>query len=259
MGRLILIFISHTSTVLAGVLAAVAVLFAAATLAVSGSPSPENRVFLLYEGYVKPIEGREFVPGASDDGGRLVASTMGVVRGADSVVFVDPGFITDRALILEALQGVRVRPEDVTHIFISHHHPDHTINAALFPNATVVDFWATYRGDLWEDHPDRYEIDRGITVVRTPGHTDEDASLVVDTNLGKVVFTHVWWNETLFPPVDPIADDQDALAASRVLVLSIADCIVPGHGTKFVNPDRPNGTCAMVKGVPRRGEAGDRL
>ena len=227
-----------------GVLAAVCgLIFAATAPASAGS---KNEVFLLHEGYVEPIEGRELVPGVSDDGARLVASTMGLVIGKNSVVFVDPGFIADRSLILNAISGVQVNPEDVTHVFISHHHPDHTINAALFPNATVVDFWATYKGDLWEDHADGYEIDKGIEVLRTPGHTNEDASLVVGTKLGDVVFPHVWWTETLFPPVDPIADDQDALDASRALVLSIADCIIPGHGTTFVNPDRPDATCAMV-------------
>lgn len=246
MGRLIRLL--KTSIGFAGWLAGAFGVLSATTI--PAAAAAENRVFLLYEGYVKPIEGRELVPGASANGARLVASTMGVVKGPNSVVFVDPGFITDRALILEGLKAVEVRPEDVTHVFISHHHPDHTINAALFPNATVVDFWATYKGDLWEDHADRYEIDAGIQVVRTPGHTNEDASLVVDTNLGKVVFTHVWWNENLFPPVDPIADDQAALDASRVLVLSIADCIVPGHGKKFVNPERPNATCAMVGTAP---------
>jgi glyoxylase-like metal-dependent hydrolase (beta-lactamase superfamily II) len=228
--------------------------FAVTTPAVVAAPT--NRIFLLYEGYVRPIEGRELVPGVSDDGGRLVASTMGLIEGVSSTVFVDPGFIADRGLILDALERVRVSPEDVTHVFISHHHPDHTINAALFPNATVVDFWATYTGDLWEDHGDGYLIDRGIEVLRTPGHTDEDASLVVDTPLGKVVFTHVWWNETLFPPVDPIGDDQEALEASRELVLSIADCIVPGHGSKFVNPERPDATCSMVRQAPPRGGLG---
>ena len=40
----------------------------------------------------------------------------------------------------------------MTHVFLSHHHPDHTMNVALFPNAEVVDFWARYRDDLWLDH-----------------------------------------------------------------------------------------------------------
>jgi len=225
--------------------------------AVAGPPSRaswDNQVILIHEGYVRPIEGRQLVPGARDDGGRLVASTMAVIEGQDSVVFVDPGFVVARSLILDALDEVDVDPEDVTHVFISHHHPDHTINAALFPNAEIVDFWATYKGDLWEDHGDNYEIDTGIKAIRTPGHSNEDASLAVETDLGTVVFSHVWWlvleDGTLFPAADPIADDPVALKASRELVLSILDCVVPGHGAKFVNPDRPRSTCDMVSGPP---------
>jgi glyoxylase-like metal-dependent hydrolase (beta-lactamase superfamily II) len=40
----------------------------------------------------------------------------------------------------------------VTHVVLTHHHPDHAINAALFPHADVVDAWAHYRGDQWLDH-----------------------------------------------------------------------------------------------------------
>ncbi len=82
------------------------------------------------------------------------------------------------------LEGVSVSVEDVTHVFISQRQPDHTVNIALFPNAQLVDFWATYTGDLWEDHGDEYAIAPGIRVLRTPGHTEEDASLVGETAQG---------------------------------------------------------------------------
>ncbi|NET34345.1 MAG: hypothetical protein F6K19_20355 [Cyanothece sp. SIO1E1] len=39
--------------------------------------------------------------------------------------------------------------------------------------------------------------------MKTPGHTSENASLVVETEGGTVVFTYVWWTETLFPQIDP--------------------------------------------------------
>jgi glyoxylase-like metal-dependent hydrolase (beta-lactamase superfamily II) len=120
-----------------------------------------------------------------------------------------------------------------------------------FPNATVVDFWATYKNDLWEDHPDKYSIDSGIEVWKTPGHTDEDASLVVRTAKGTVVFTHEWWFQapdgSLFPPKDPIGEDAGALEASRGTVVEIADCIVPGHGAPFPNPKKPDAVCALGK------------
>ena len=187
------------------------------------------------------------MPGACDDGGRYVASTMGLVKGQGLVVFVDPGFVADRALIFEAWKSAQVHLWEVTHVFFSPPPPDHTVTAALFPHATIVDFWATYKADLWEDHGDNFAIAPGIRVRRTPEHTLEDASLVVETAAGTVVFTHVWWNETLFPPIDPIAEDDAALEASRQLVESIADCIVPGHGTMVANPARSSATCSMVR------------
>ena len=216
------------------------------------SAASENTVKLLLPGYVKPIEGRELVPGVDEqNGARHVASTIGLIRGPGATVVVDPGFVADTASLLQALQRSGVAPEQVTHVFISHHHPDHTINAALFPNATVVDFWATYKGDMWEDHGDNYVIAPGVTVVRTPGHTNEDASLVVQTQHGTVVFTHVWWFMSdgalvapgPFPPADPLASSQEALDASRLRIQELADCIVPGHGPPFPNPFKQGASC----------------
>lgn len=216
-----------------------------------------NTVQILLPGYVTPIEGRQLVPGVDEqNGGRLVASTIGLVKGKGVIVVVDPGFIADTSLLLNALQKSQVNREQATHVFISHHHPDHTINAAFFPNATVVDFWATYKGDMWEDHGDNYAIAPGVTVLRTPGHTNEDASLVVETNQGTVVFTHVWWflydgalvPRGLFPPVDPIAENQEKLNTSRSRVRDIADCIVPGHGQPFPNPFKEGAVCHVRRG-----------
>ncbi len=146
-------------------------------------PKPKgNQIDILATGYVKAIPGRQLVPGVDEiNGGRLVASTTILVRGPGFVLIGDPGFIKDRHELLHALKKRHVKPKDVTHIFISHHHPDHTTNIGLFPHATIVDFWATYKDDLWEDHPDHYEIASGVKVVRTPGHTREDASLVIQS------------------------------------------------------------------------------
>ena len=84
--------------------------------------------------------------------GERVGSTVVLVRDADATIVVDPGMVAARALILDPLAALDVAPEAVTHVFLSHHHPDHTMNVALFPNAEVVDFWARYIGDLWLDH-----------------------------------------------------------------------------------------------------------
>ncbi len=74
---------------------------------------------------------------------------MTYIRDGDIHVIVDPGLVPSRASILDPLQDQGVRPDDVTDVVFPHHHPDHTINAALFPNARIHDHWAIYRNDTW--------------------------------------------------------------------------------------------------------------
>ena len=84
--------------------------------------------------------------------GDRVGSSVVLVRDGDALIVVDPGMVARRSLILDPLRelGRRARGRDPR--VPEHHHPDHTVNIALFPNAEVVDFWARYKDDLWLDH-----------------------------------------------------------------------------------------------------------
>ena len=136
-----------------------------------------------------------------------------LVRDGDALIVADPGMVASRSLHPRPLAALGVAPEDVTHVFLSHHHPDHTINIALFPNAEVVDFWARYKDDLWLDHDgDGYQLAPNAELWLTPGHTAEDASLIVRADDGVYAMTHLWWKEDRTPEIDPLGDDQ---AASR--------------------------------------------
>ena len=117
--------------------------------------------------------------------GERVASSVVLVRDGDALIVADPGMVRSRSLILDPLRELGVTPEAVTHVFLSHHHPDHTVNIALFPNAEVVDFWARYIDDQWLDMPgDGYHLSPNAELWLTPGHTDEDASLIVRADDG---------------------------------------------------------------------------
>jgi glyoxylase-like metal-dependent hydrolase (beta-lactamase superfamily II) len=168
---------------------------------------------------------------ARDDG---VASSVSLVLDGPAVIVVDPGMVADPELIVGALRGLGLRPPDVTHVVITHHHPDHTVNVGLFANAEVVDFWARYRGDQWLDHEgDGYRVSEHARLILTPGHTSEDATLLVATVGGVVACTHAWWRADRTPEIDPLADDQQALESSRARILAEADLVVPGHGESF--------------------------
>ena len=156
------------------------------------------------------------------------------MRDGDALIVVDPGMVAHTRLILDPLSVLDVAPEAVSHVFLSHHHPDHTLNAALFPNAEVVDFWARYVGDEWLDHDgDGYRLSPHAQLWLTPGHSDEDASLIVEADDGVYAMTHAWWRTDRSPQVDPYAPDQAVLDASRRRILAAADIVIPGHGGPF--------------------------
>ena len=163
------------------------------------APGGSASVFVLHDGYA----------GLDGDDER-VAGTVTLILDGDAVIVVDPGMVASREALLSALAAHGPQAGDVTDVVFSHHHPDHTVNAALFPAARIHDHWAIYVGDRWIDRDaDGAELGPSVRLLRTPGHTAED----------------------------PLGSDAGALHASRALLLSFASVIVPGHGAAF-RPDQ---------------------
>jgi len=169
-------------------------------------------------------------------GGERVASTVSLVVSEDFLVVIDPGMVASRSVILDPVASLGYRPEDITDVVISHHHPDHTINIALFPNARVHDHWAVYHGDSWYSRPaEGFEVAPEVSLWETPGHTPQDITTMVRAGEELVAFTHLWWYRTA-PYDDPLCTSPDDLHLGRERVLDMATLIVPGHGEPFV-PD----------------------
>jgi glyoxylase-like metal-dependent hydrolase (beta-lactamase superfamily II) len=190
------------------------------------APGGSASVFVLHEGYV----------GRDGDDGR-VAGTVTLILDGDAIIVVDPGMVASREDLLAALAAHGPQAGDVTDVVFSHHHPDHTVNAALFPEARIHDHWAVYVGDRWIDRDaDGAELAPSVRLLRTPGHTAEDISTVASTPDGVFACTHTWWGAN-GPADDPLGSDASALHVSREKLLSFATVIVPGHGAAF-RPDQ---------------------
>ena len=172
--------------------------------------------------------------GYADD---RVASTIALIREGDTVIVVDPGMVAKRSVILDPLQHLGVSVDAVTDVVFSHHHPDHTLNAALFAAARFHDVQAIYSGDVWEERrAEGFRLSPSVWLLETPGHTPQDVTTVVQTAAGLVVCTHLWWSAD-GPAEDPFAADRSILRASRERVLALEPVlVVPGHGPAFV-PD----------------------
>ena len=181
-------------------------------------------VVLLHTGYVEPG----------------VASTVSYVRDARAKIIIDPGMVPSPRSILNPLRRLGVAPGQITDVVFSHHHPDHTLHAALFSNARVHDHWAIYQGDRWESRgAEGFQISPHVRLLETPGHTPQDITTVAETEQGAVAFTHLWWGPD-GPAEDPYAPDPSLLHRNRARVLGLARRIVPGHGPAFeAGPDTP--------------------
>lgn len=157
-----------------------------------------------------------------------------VVEGSQRIV-IDPGMAPSQSSIREPLRRHGVDPREVTDVVISHHHPDHTVNVGLFPNARIHDYWAVYRNDVWDSRAaEGVLVSPSVMLWETPGHTPQDISTLIATPEGLVVATHLWFDEA-GPPEDPFATDSESLHLHRRRVAEVADRIIPGHGPGF-NP-----------------------
>lgn len=163
-----------------------------------------------------------------------VAGTVGLVRDGDRIIVVDPGMVRNRSLILDPIDRLGLTTDDVTHVFVSYHHLDHTVNIALFRQAEIVDFRSVRRDDHVEPHSgEGFKLTPCTTVWLTPGHSPQDASLIVDTAEGRQAFTHLWRRSDRTPEVDPYSSDQGELARSRQRLLDGVEVVIPGHGAPF--------------------------
>ena len=179
-------------------------------------------VHVLHNGYV----------GLDGDDER-VSGTVTLIIDSGAVIVVDPGMVASREALLASLAPHATGPADVTDVVFSHHHPDHTVNAALFPAARIHDHWAVYAADRWTGRDaDGVLLAPSVRLLRTPGHTNEDISTVASTQDGVYACTHAWWSAE-GPEEDPLGTDAAALVASRELLLSFATVIIPGHGAPF--------------------------
>jgi len=184
------------------------------------------QVHILHEGYARETDGQE-----------RVGSTVTLIIDGGAVIVVDPGMVAARGDLLAAVSARGVAPGDVTDVVFSHHHPDHTVNAALFPAARIHDHWAVYDGDLWISRAaEGAALSPSVRLLATPGHTGEDITTVASAPDGVYACTHAWWGAD-GPAEDPLATDLSALHASRARLLEVASVIVPGHGPAF-RPDR---------------------
>ncbi len=185
------------------------------------------------------------IPGYARESARtehVLCTTTLIINGQQKIIF-DPG--ADQRKITRALKKHHLKLTDITHVFLSHKHVDHSLAMGIFLNAAVITSKHYNKKNVIKDIPLDY-FGQEIKIIKTPGHTPDHASLLVETDLGKILVAgDLWWwweNEkqktdykSLINKKDSFADNKKKLINSRRLALKIANYIIPGHGPMFKN------------------------
>lgn len=190
-----------------------------------------TKIKILIEGYAKEIEN-----------GWIASSTSCLIFSDNKKIITDPG--CNRQKLFEALKKEKITPSDIDYVFLSHCHPDHILLAGIFENAKYVTFDSNliYDKDLLLPFQNDV-LGKDIEIIETPGHVLEHLSLVVNTEIGKIVVAGdaIWWTDDQEQIFDLNQNDSsqakgmnmDQLVESRKAILAVADYIIPGHGKMF--------------------------
>jgi glyoxylase-like metal-dependent hydrolase (beta-lactamase superfamily II) len=171
-------------------------------------------------------------------------ATVSLVRSGDAVVVVDPGWPAE-VLTATLFYRAGLKPEAVTHVFLTHVDPAHARGIAVFDRAQ----WLAYgeeivyaKADLSDDPDVARIIGRladtperlapGVDIFPTPGHSPGHTSLMVNTPMSTTLLAgdavlsrdHLEQGD-----LGPMVFDRDRAEASFREILELADFVVPGH------------------------------
>lgn len=171
---------------------------------------------------------------------------------------VDYGHIGRRNVLLAALRERGLTPNDIDVTVATHVHWDHIQNLDLFFESPMLvhplerryaqqphrNDWATpaWTGAMVETHPnivevdEGYEIEPGVRIIATPGHTAGSICVVADTDDGVAVVTGDVLHSAGIARAGQCSAvfwDPDQAKAAIARIVDMADIIYPGHDRPF--------------------------
>ncbi|MFQ6027601.1 MAG: N-acyl homoserine lactonase family protein [Dehalococcoidia bacterium] len=193
----------------------------------------------------------------NSDQTRMGLSTVALIRGQQLTV-VDVAHFGRRNMLVEQLESRGIALETVERVILTHAHWDHSQNTDIFPNAEIVIhakeleytrnprpgdyataryFTETLQGQKVREVSGETELETGVTLIETPGHTRGHISVLVDTDSGRICIggdavsdagavgrgtpALIFWSE-------------DEARDSVKKVLEASSVIYPGHDRPFL-------------------------
>jgi N-acyl homoserine lactone hydrolase len=160
-----------------------------------------------------------------DESGKILdarSSVVLVIQQGKKIV-VDTGLFGEEEIILNALARLELRPMDIDAVINTHSHSDHCGNNHIFVESEILD---PKEGEI---------IAPGLWIMKTPGHSQDSISVVVEASKIVIVAGDALPTFDNFlknvPPALHI--DRDLAESSMERITHLADVVVPGHDRPF--------------------------
>lgn len=189
-----------------------------------------------------------------------------LIETGDKKILVDVGsgerFQASAGRLLQNMENAGIDSADITHVFITHAHPDHIwgirddFDEAIFPDAEYIiggferDWWMqdglvstvtpamqqfvvgavnslTVEGVEWTIANDGYEIANGVRLIDTPGHTLGHMSMIIESEGQSLIvlgdsMSHAYMSFEQPKWVNGFDMDGDKTVATRMRLLDMA-------------------------------------
>ena len=187
---------------------------------------------------------------------RLGLCTVTLIRGK-TLSIVDVAHFGRRNMLVEQLAANGISTDDIGRVILTHAHWDHSQNTDLFPDAEIVIhaaeleysknpragdlataryFANTLLGQKVRAVSGETELEPGVRVIETPGHTRGHISVVVETDGGKVCVGGDAMSDAgaigRGAPAIVFWSEAEARASIQKIIAA-ANTIYPGHDRPF--------------------------
>ena len=164
-------------------------------------------------------------------------STSVLIRTGTRNIVVDTSAKDMWPAVKTSFRQIGIFPEDVDTVILTHAHHDHTGNLDRYPKARVLVHSGEDREITGAETIDSdTEIEKGVRLVHTHGHTPGSMSVYVQADRKYVLAGDAVPKKGNYDKLIPPAINTDADEALKSIkeIIKYADVIVPGHDSPFI-------------------------